>query len=213
MHDDQVDVTTEIVATLLQEQFPQWSGKAIQVLSSTGTVHAIFRIGNDLSARFPLRLADAAEALAVLEQEARASAELAQVSRFPAPEPVALGKPGAGCPMPWSVQTWVPGTVAFDADPGGSDAFAEDLAAFIADLRGVKRGEHRRPPRPDRSPAEAVAIAPHWRTAPINPPTKVPRSWDPIPSRANCRAARRTRLCRSQDSRPRPSPAPAAGGG
>ena len=112
MHDDEVDVTTEIVATLIREQFPQWSGKAIRLVASTGTVNAIFRIGNDLSARFPLRLADAAEALAVLEQEAQASAELAQVSRFPAPEPVALGKPGAGYPMPWSVQTWLPGTVA-----------------------------------------------------------------------------------------------------
>jgi aminoglycoside phosphotransferase (APT) family kinase protein len=138
MHDDQVDVTTEIVATLIQEQFPQWSGKAIQRVPSTGTVNAIFRIGNDLSARFPLRLADAAEALAVLEQEAQASAELAQVSRFPAPEPVALGKPGESYPMPWSVQTWLPGTVAFDADPSGSDAFAEDLAAFIAALRDAE---------------------------------------------------------------------------
>lgn len=135
MHDDQVDVTTETVATLVQEQFPQWSGKAIRLVSSTGTVNAIFRIGNDLSARFPLRLADAAEALAVLEEEARASAELARVSRFPVPEPVALGKPGAGCPMPWSVQTWLPGTVACDADPSGSEAFAEDLAAFISALR------------------------------------------------------------------------------
>ncbi|MFI1722277.1 aminoglycoside phosphotransferase family protein [Streptomyces sp. NPDC020489] len=138
MHDDQVDLTTDIVAALIQEQFPQWSGKPIRPLSSTGTVHAIFRIGNDLSARFPLRLVDAAEALAVLEQEARASAELAQVSRFPAPQPVALGKPGAGYPMPWSVQTWLPGTVAFDADPSGSDAFARDLAAFIADLRDAE---------------------------------------------------------------------------
>jgi aminoglycoside phosphotransferase (APT) family kinase protein len=135
MHDDQVDVTTEIVAALIREQFPQWSGKAIRLVSSTGTVHAIFRIGNDLSARFPLRLADAAEVLTVLEREAQASAELARVSRFPAPEPVALGKPGAGYPMPWSVQTWLPGTVASDADPSGSDAFAEDLAAFIASLR------------------------------------------------------------------------------
>jgi aminoglycoside phosphotransferase (APT) family kinase protein len=135
MHDDQVDVTTEIVASLIQEQFPQWSGKAIRHLPSTGTVNAIFRIGNDLSARFPLRPADAAEALTVLEQEAQASAELAQVSRIPAPEPVALGKPGAGYPMPWSVQTWLPGTVASDADPSGSHAFAEDLAAFIAGLR------------------------------------------------------------------------------
>ena len=135
MHYDQVDVTTEIVTTWIHEQFPQWSGKAVQPLSSTGTVNAVFRIGNDLSARFPLRVADAAEALAVVEREARASAELAQVSRFPAPEPVALGRPGAGYPMPWSVQTWLPGTVASDADPSGSDAFAEDLAVFVAALR------------------------------------------------------------------------------
>ena len=135
MHDDQVDVTTDTVAALIQDQFPQWSGKAIRLLPSTGTVNAIFRIGNDLSARFPLRLADAAGVLAILEQEARASAELAQVSPFPVPEPVALGEPGAGYPMPWSVQTWLPGTIASDADPSGSDAFAEDLAAFIAALR------------------------------------------------------------------------------
>jgi aminoglycoside phosphotransferase (APT) family kinase protein len=138
MHDDQVDVTTDIVATLIQEQFPQWSGEAIRPLSSTGMVNAVFRIGNHLSARFPLRPADPAEVLVVLEQEAQASAELAQASRFPAPEPVALGKPGAGYPMPWSVQTWLPGTVASDADPSGSDAFAEDLAAFIAGLRDAE---------------------------------------------------------------------------
>ncbi|MER5378287.1 aminoglycoside phosphotransferase family protein [Streptomyces sp. NPDC002553] len=135
MHDDQVDVTTDIVATLIREQFPRWSGKEVRAVPSTGTVNAIFRIGKDLSARFPLRPVDAADALAVLEREAEASAELARVSRFPVPEPVALGKPGAGYPMPWSVQTWLPGTVAFDADPSGSNAFAEDLAAFIAALR------------------------------------------------------------------------------
>jgi len=135
MHVDQMNVTTETVATLIQEQFPQWSGKEIRLLQSTGTVNTVFRIGNDLSARFPLRLTDAAEVLAVLKQEARASTELAQVSRFPTPEPVALGEPGAGYPMPWSVQTWLPGTAATDADPSGSDAFAQDLATFIAALR------------------------------------------------------------------------------
>ncbi|MGX1371546.1 aminoglycoside phosphotransferase (APT) family kinase protein [Streptomyces canus] len=135
MHRDQVDVTTGIVTALIEEQFPQWSGKAIRPLSSTGTVNAVFRVGDDLSARFPLRSADADEVLAVLEREAEASAELARVSRFPVPEPVALGRPGAGYPMPWSVQTWLPGTVASDADPSGSDAFAEDLADFVAALR------------------------------------------------------------------------------
>jgi aminoglycoside phosphotransferase (APT) family kinase protein len=135
VHDDQLDVTTDIVATLIRDQFPQWSGMPMHPVSSTGTVNAIFRIGDDLSARLPLRPSDVAEASAVLEREARASAELAQVSRLPAPEPVALGKPGGGYPMPWSIQTWIPGTVAFDADPSGSEAFAEDLGAFIAALR------------------------------------------------------------------------------
>lgn len=138
MHDDQVDVTADIVAGLVQEQFPQWSGKPIRLLASTGTVNAIFRIGDSLSARFPLRLSDPAQALAVLEREAQAGAELVQVSRFPVPVPVALGKPGKGYPMPWSVQTWLSGTVAFDADPSGSDGFAEDLAGFIAALRGAE---------------------------------------------------------------------------
>lgn len=135
MHDDQVDVTTETVATLIQEQFPQWGDEDIRLLKSSGTVNAIFRVGNDLAARFPLRPADAAETRAVLQQESQASAEFARVSPFPTPEPVALGEPGAGYPMPWSVQTWLPGTVASQADPSGSPAFAKDLATFIATLR------------------------------------------------------------------------------
>ncbi|WP_405937366.1 aminoglycoside phosphotransferase family protein [Streptomyces sp. NBC_00726] len=142
MHDDQVDVTTETVAALIRDQFPQWAGETVRPLASTGTVNAIFRIGDRLSARFPLRRADPAEALATLEREARAAAELARVSRFPAPEPVALGAPGAGCPMPWAVQTWLPGTNAFDADPAGSDAFARDLADFVTGLRDA--GTHGR---------------------------------------------------------------------
>lgn len=117
MHDDQVDVTTETVAALIRDQFRQWADEAVRPLdSSTGTMNTIFRIGDGLSARFPLHRAGPGETLVALEQEARearAAAELARVSRFPAPEPVALVAPGAGCPMPWAVQTWLPGTNAF----------------------------------------------------------------------------------------------------
>jgi aminoglycoside phosphotransferase (APT) family kinase protein len=135
MHDDQVDVGTQTVAALIREQFPQWGGEEIRLLRSSGTVNTIFRVGSDLAARFPLRMADAGQKRAELEREAEASAELARISPFPVPEPVALGEPGAGYPMPWSVQTWLPGTVASDADPSGSPAFAQDLAIFLAALR------------------------------------------------------------------------------
>ncbi|WP_459740175.1 hypothetical protein [Streptomyces sp. E-15] len=41
---------------------------------------------------------------------------------------------------------------------------------------GVKRDQHHAWPQPSRNPADAVTIAPHWRTAPISPPTKTHRS-------------------------------------
>ncbi|WP_432102144.1 aminoglycoside phosphotransferase family protein [Streptomyces sp. bgisy091] len=140
MHDDQVRITEETVAALVGTQFPKWSAKTVRRVPSTGTVNAVFRLGNDLVARFPLRLTEPLEARTVLEREALAAAELAQLSRFPVPRPVALGEPGAGYPMPWSVQTWLPGTVAFENAPGGSDVFAADLASFIGPLREADTG-------------------------------------------------------------------------
>jgi aminoglycoside phosphotransferase (APT) family kinase protein len=58
-------------------------------------------------------------------------------TRFPTPAPVALGAPGAGYPFPWSVQTWVPGVVATDDDPGESVEFAHDLAEFVQGVRAI----------------------------------------------------------------------------
>ncbi|MFC4136190.1 aminoglycoside phosphotransferase family protein [Hamadaea flava] len=138
MHDDQLEVTPEIVRSLVDDQFPQWRTSPIKpVVSSEGTVNAIFRIGEDLAARFPLVPGDPAEIGRDLRAEADASAELAGRTRFRTPEPVALGEPGAGYPLPWSVQTWLPGTVATVEDPGESTGFAEDLAEFIAGVRSI----------------------------------------------------------------------------
>ncbi|WP_329254512.1 hypothetical protein OG417_12510 [Actinoallomurus sp. NBC_01490] len=36
--------------------------------------------------------------------EAEAARELADAATVPTPEPVAIGEPGAGCPLPWSVR-------------------------------------------------------------------------------------------------------------
>lgn len=137
MDEVRVDVTVRTAAALVREQFPQWGDAEVRAVRSDGTVNAVFRIGDALAARFPLRVVEPEEAREVLEREASAGAELAQASPFPTPEPVALGDPGPGYPMPWAVQTWVPGTVASDAgaDPGSSEGFARDLAAFLSALR------------------------------------------------------------------------------
>jgi aminoglycoside phosphotransferase (APT) family kinase protein len=137
MHADQLTVRLETVRGLIDEQFPQWRGLAVTSFASRGTVNAIFRLGDELAARFPLQPGAVADVRRQLRAEAAAARELIGRTRFPTPEPVAIGEPGPGYPLPWSVQTWIPGVVATEDDPSGSIAFAHDLAAFITDVRAI----------------------------------------------------------------------------
>jgi aminoglycoside phosphotransferase (APT) family kinase protein len=140
MHADQLTVTPGMVRELVDAQFPGWRQLAITKVDAAGTVNAIFRIGGQLAARFLLRPGDAASVRRRLESEAAAARELAGGTRFATPEPVAIGEPGAGYPLPWAVQTWLPGVTAADEDPGGSVAFAHDLAEFIGGVRAIGTG-------------------------------------------------------------------------
>ena len=137
MHPDQLTVCAETVRELVDEQFPQWRGLPIRELASQGTVNALFRIGDALAARFPLQPGDVGSTRRRLGSEAQAARELLGRTRFRTPEPVALGEPGAGYPLAWSVQTWLPGTVATCEDPRESAAFAHDLAEFIRGVRAI----------------------------------------------------------------------------
>ncbi|MGH3301019.1 MAG: aminoglycoside phosphotransferase family protein [Streptosporangiaceae bacterium] len=137
MHPNQLAVSVRTVRTLVDEQFPQWRTLPVRAVASHGTVNALFRIGDTLLARFPLQPGDSGATRRWLESEAQAARELLGRTRFPTPEPVALGEPGAEYPLPWSVQTWLPGTVATDQDPAESTAFAHDLAEFILGVRAI----------------------------------------------------------------------------
>lgn len=137
MHADQLTVPPDTVRELVRDQFPEWRGLHIQAVASQGTVNAILRIGDGLAARFPLRPADAAATRRLLENEAQAARELADHTRIRTPEPVALGEPGHGYPLPWSVQTWIPGEIATPDHPAASSAYAHDLAEFIREVRAI----------------------------------------------------------------------------
>jgi hypothetical protein len=53
MHEKEIHIDIALVKRLLAEQFPYLSEKMITVVRSTGTVNAIFRLGNDLYVRLP----------------------------------------------------------------------------------------------------------------------------------------------------------------
>jgi aminoglycoside phosphotransferase (APT) family kinase protein len=137
MHADQMPVPIETVRRLVADQFPQWAGLPVQAVASSGTVNALFRIGDRLTARFPLQRIEPAAARQWLQEEADAARELAGRTAYATPEPVAIGEPGPGYPLPWSVQTWVPGTPAMEEDASDSVALAHDLAAFVAGVRSI----------------------------------------------------------------------------
>lgn len=137
MHDDQLTVGPDTVRQLLEEQFPQWAGLSVRQVETAATVNAIFRVGEELAARFPLRAQELDAARAWLNAEVDAARELAEIAPVQTPMPVAIGEPGAGYPLPWSLQTWVPGQDATVENPVGSRLFAYDLASFITSLRAA----------------------------------------------------------------------------
>lgn len=136
IHDDQLAIDALLVSRLILGQFPEWDGLPVTRLSSDGTVNAIYRLGDELTVRLPLLPGDPAHVRAELELEARASRAFAQISPVSSPEPVAIGAPGEGYPLPWSVQTFLPGTDAgADVAAQASTAFADDLARLVGALR------------------------------------------------------------------------------
>lgn len=137
MHADQLSVSVETVRALLDAQFPRWRDLPVTAIPSQGTVNALFRIGTQFVARFPLQPRPADKARRWLESEAAAARELLGRTRFRTPEPIAIGEPGADYPMPWAVQTWLPGDIATPDDPADSVAFGRDLAEFVHGVRGI----------------------------------------------------------------------------
>lgn len=84
MHEDQLDIDVELVRSLIANQFPRWSDLVIDHVVPSGTVNAIFRVG------------DPREVREGLTEEARAACEFAEVSLVPCPKTVALGDPRQG---------------------------------------------------------------------------------------------------------------------
>ena len=137
MHSNELRIPVAMVRQLVATQFPEWAALPTVPVASEGTVNAIFRIGEGLVARFPLQPGDVDTTRRWLQSEADAARELCGRTRVPVPEPVAIGAPGCGYPLPWSVQTWLVGHTANEQDPSASTDFARDVAGFITDVRAI----------------------------------------------------------------------------
>jgi aminoglycoside phosphotransferase (APT) family kinase protein len=108
MHDDQIDSNAALVHSLLSVQFPRWANLSIEAVRSTGTDNALYRLGNEMVVRMPLR----PSATHSIDKEHRWLPLMAQQLPVQIPVPIARGEPTGEFPWPWSVVSWIDGTDA-----------------------------------------------------------------------------------------------------
>ena len=143
MHTDQVEITPDVVGRLVLSQFPEWSSLPLRPLPSSGTVNALFRLGDDIVLRFPLQpRPDESHRAALIEEQTNAR-RIARHVPLTVPEPIAIGEPGAGYDGPWTAYRWIPGHTADERTMGDPHVFARDLAEFVAAFHRVDTGGRR----------------------------------------------------------------------
>lgn len=133
MHADEVPIDAALVGQLVAVQFPHLAGLPIRPVQSTGTVNAIYRLGDDLCARLPRVAAWAAD----LAREWRWLPVLAPHLPVRVPRPVAAGHADGAYPFPWAIFEWVDGEVYADELVDDEVQAATELAEFVRCLQRI----------------------------------------------------------------------------
>ncbi|WP_079087098.1 aminoglycoside phosphotransferase family protein [Streptomyces silvensis] len=131
LHADEPDVDTPLVRRLIAAQFPRWAGLPVERFPSSGTVNAVFRLGDTMAVRLP-RTPGGADDVAM---ESRWLPWLAPQLPVAVPAVLGRGEPGEGYPWAWSVHRWLDGANPVAGELTAPGPLAADLAAFVAALR------------------------------------------------------------------------------
>jgi aminoglycoside phosphotransferase (APT) family kinase protein len=141
---DRLTVTAAQVAALILEQFPHWAHLPVRPVASSGWDNYTFHLGDTMKVRLP----SADGYVGQVEKENTVLPRLAPLLPLRIPSPVAVGKPGAGYPFPWSIYDWIDGDILAPAAIADLPGFASDLAGFLNALHhadasfGPPPGDH-----------------------------------------------------------------------
>jgi aminoglycoside phosphotransferase (APT) family kinase protein len=131
LHDDEVDIDADLVRRLVAEQFPHLSDLPLTEFQSTGTVNAIYLLGDELCVRLPR-----VERWACgLGREWTWLPLLAPGLTLQVPEPVLKGLPTSYYPFAWAIFRWIDGQPYAPDRVDDERQAAADLAQFVTELR------------------------------------------------------------------------------
>ena len=132
MHIDELEIDEALVRHLLGDQFPEWVDLPLRRIEPSGTVNAIFRLGDELSVRLARRQGPTEPGGKEFDWLPR----LAPMLPVQIPVPVAQGRPTADYPWFWDIHTWVEGETEPVEEIDATQA-THDLAALVGSLQQI----------------------------------------------------------------------------
>lgn len=139
----EIDVDPDLVCNLLREQHADLAELGLSELAN-GWDNVIYRLGDALTVRLPRRQL----AAVLVEHEQQVLPALAERLPIAIPAPVRVGAPALGYPWSWSVNPWLPGSIAATTPFGDPAAEARRLGEFLAALHTAAPPDA--PPNPYR---------------------------------------------------------------
>ena len=134
MHEDEFDVTEVVVHGLIRRQFPELARKDLPLrpVPSTGTVNALYRLGDELVVRLPrtARWHD-------VEREACWLRTVASRLPVAVPEVVATGAADDTYPWTWAIFRWIEGATWRPDRLHDLHAAAADVADVVHAVQAI----------------------------------------------------------------------------
>lgn len=126
-------LSTDDARALVAEQFPSFSSLTISETENPGWDNVTFRLGDEMSLRFPSGPTYATK----VAKEHFWLPRLLPHLPFQITKPIALGQPSEHYPWNWSVYDWIDGEIAAISAVNDSSDFASDVAHFLRSLQGL----------------------------------------------------------------------------
>lgn len=133
MHEGELAIDEALVARLVAAQMPQHAHLSVRAWPSTGTVNALFRLGDHLVARFPRLPRFASD----LERELAWLPQLRRRLSLRVPELAAVGRSTTDFPCAWAVYRWLDGAPYGDGAVADERSAARSLAGMVRELAAV----------------------------------------------------------------------------
>jgi aminoglycoside phosphotransferase (APT) family kinase protein len=130
---DRIAIDAALVRRLVAGQFPHWADLPIRRVAADGWDNSTFHLGDKMKVRLPNAPGYASQA----DKELTWLPRLAPHLPVPIPAPLAIGEPGEGFPLRWSIYGWLDGETAFVAPIPDRVRLARELAGFLRTLQAI----------------------------------------------------------------------------